>query len=186
MSRREGRASRQPTEDERPAAGSAVDGFLDRYRSVRRRTRALASCIPDHLIEERSAPGRFTPGDVVRHIAATERWMWAENARLRPSRYPGHGQELARGKAAVLEFLDEMQEATTRIISELHDGDLGRACTTVGGADLPVGRWLELMLEHEIHHRGQLYEMLGRLGVQTPPLYGLTEAEVKTRSEPTP
>lgn len=109
--------------------------------------------------------------------------MWAENARLRPSRYPGHGQELARGKAAVLAFLDEMQEAAAQIIAGLHDADLARACTTVGGAELPVGRWLERMIEHEIHHRGQLYEMLGRLGVQTPPLYGLTEPEVKARSE---
>ncbi|HBV06150.1 MAG TPA: DinB family protein, partial [Gemmatimonadetes bacterium] len=37
-------------------------------------------------------------------------------------------------------------------------------------------------VEHEIHHRGQLYELLGQLGVETPPLYGLTEPEVKKRS----
>ena len=110
--------------------------------------------------------------------------MWAENARLRPSCYPGHGRELAEGKTAVLWFLDEMHAQTVEILEGLTPEDLQRRCTTVGGVDLPVRRWLQLMVEHEIHHRGQLYETLGALGVNTPPLYGLTEPQVRERSQP--
>ena len=40
------------------------------------------------------------------------------------------------------------------------------------------------MLEHEAHHRGQIYLMLGMLGVATPPIYGLTSEEVRARSLP--
>jgi uncharacterized damage-inducible protein DinB len=39
------------------------------------------------------------------------------------------------------------------------------------------------MVEHEVHHRGQIYVMLGMLGVSTPPLFGLTSEEVRARSE---
>ena len=39
------------------------------------------------------------------------------------------------------------------------------------------------MVEHEIHHRGQIYLYLAVLGVPTPPLYGLTEEQVLARSE---
>jgi hypothetical protein len=35
-----------------------------------------------------------------------------------------------------------------------------------------------------VHHRGQIYLMLGMLDVPTPPLYGLTEQEVRARSLP--
>jgi uncharacterized damage-inducible protein DinB len=140
--------------------------------------------VPDDLLEEAAAPGRFTPGDILRHIAATERWMWGENARLHPSRYPGHGPELAEGKAAVLAYLDEMHAQTVEILEGLTPEDLKRRCSTVGGVDLPVWKWLRLMVEHEIHHRGQLYETLGALGIQTPPLYGLTEPQVRERSRP--
>ena len=52
------------------------------------------------------------------------------------------------------------------------------------GAKLPVGKWLRLMIEHEIHHRGQLYMALGILGVATPPIYGLTSEQVRERSVP--
>ena len=38
------------------------------------------------------------------------------------------------------------------------------------------------MLEHEAHHRGQLYLMLGLRDVAVPQLYGLTSEEVLARS----
>jgi uncharacterized damage-inducible protein DinB len=60
--------------------------------------------------------------------------------------------------------------------------DLEATCTTPGGASMRVSKWLRSMTEHEIHHRGQLYLYLGLLGIETPPLYGLTEEEVKRRS----
>lgn len=161
-----------------------VRAFIDWANSVRARTRAVAERIPPDRIEWTPIPGRFTPGDVLRHIAATERWMWAENACLRPSRYPGHGPELAEGKDAVLAYLDEMHAQTLEILGELTADDLKRRCRTVGGAEITVWKWLRLMIEHEVHHRGQLYEILGLLGVPVPPLYGLTEAQVRERSEP--
>lgn len=39
------------------------------------------------------------------------------------------------------------------------------------------------MIEHEIHHRGQIYLYLSMLNVETPPLYGLTSEEVFEKSE---
>jgi uncharacterized damage-inducible protein DinB len=162
----------------------SVDEFLRYFDNVRRRTRAVVECIPEDRMDWAPAEGRFTPADLVRHIAATERWMWAENVQGRPSRYPGHGPELARTKTEVLELLDRLHADSVEIISRLTPEQLSAKCATVGGIDITVWKWLRLMIEHEIHHRGQLYEMLGRIGVETPPLYGLREPEVKARSEP--
>jgi uncharacterized damage-inducible protein DinB len=38
------------------------------------------------------------------------------------------------------------------------------------------------MVEHEAHHRGQMYLMLNLLQVPAPPLFGLTSEEVRARS----
>ena len=110
--------------------------------------------------------------------------MWGENALGRPSRYPGHGPELASTKSEVLALFDRLHAETVEIITSLDDQQRNARCRTVGGVDITVWKWLRLMVEHEIHHRGQLYEILGSLGVETPPLYGLTEREVSERSEP--
>jgi uncharacterized damage-inducible protein DinB len=66
----------------------------------------------------------------------------------------------------------------------LEPADLQRKCVTPGGAELAVWKWLRAMIEHEIHHRGQIYVYLGMLGIHGPPLYGLTSEEVRARSAP--
>jgi uncharacterized damage-inducible protein DinB len=38
------------------------------------------------------------------------------------------------------------------------------------------------MVEHEIHHRGQIYVYLSMLGVKTPPIFGLTSEQLKELS----
>jgi uncharacterized damage-inducible protein DinB len=55
---------------------------------------------------------------------------------------------------------------------------------TPAGAPITTWKWLRAMVEHEAHHRGQLYLLLGLRGIATPPIYGLTEEEVQARSHP--
>jgi uncharacterized damage-inducible protein DinB len=55
-------------------------------------------------------------------------------------------------------------------------------CHTPAGTPITTWKWLRAMVEHEAHHRGQIYMMLGMLGLKTPPIYGLTEEEVRARS----
>jgi uncharacterized damage-inducible protein DinB len=161
---------------------SPIDEQIAYIESVRRRTRNVVARIPADKLEWTYAEGRFTLGDLVRHIAATERYLFVENARQRPSRYPGHGPELASGLPAVLEYFDRLHQESIEELKQLTDEDLARPCTTVAGAPLRTWKWLRAMVEHEIHHRGQIYTMLGMLGVATPPLYGLSEPDVLERS----
>jgi uncharacterized damage-inducible protein DinB len=158
--------------------------FLDYFESIRGRTRRVVACIPPDRIEWTHAAGRFTLGDLVRHIAATERWMFAENVAGRPSRYPGHGVELAEGYDGVIAYFDRMHAEAVAVFSTLSDDALQQRCSTPGGVALPTWKWLRAMIEHEVHHRGQIYLMLGMLDVATPPLYGLTSEEVRSRSVP--
>jgi uncharacterized damage-inducible protein DinB len=156
--------------------------FLDYWEKVRGRTRRVVDCIPADRLEWTWQAGKFTLGDTVRHLGAIERYMYAENAARRPSRYPGHGRELAEGLPSVLAFLERCHAETMEILRGLSDADLAEKCQTPAGASLGVGKWLRLMVEHEIHHRGQLYMALGILGVPTPPIYGLTSEQVRENS----
>ena len=156
--------------------------FWDYFERIRSRTLRVVGCIPADRIEWRPAPGMFSFADLIRHLAATERHMFGENARRRPSRYPGHGPELADGYDAVLQYLARMHEETGRLVRGLSTADLRLTCETPGGTQISVWKWLRSMIEHEVHHRGQIYLMLRLLDVTTPPLYGLTSEEVHARS----
>ena len=108
--------------------------------------------------------------------------MFAENARGNPSAYPGHGRDLADGYDAVLAYLDRTHAEAVEIYRSLTPEALAGRCTTPAGTSISTWKWLRAMVEHEVHHRGQIYLMLSMLGVPTPPLYGLTEEQVRERS----
>ena len=164
---------------------TSVGPFLDYWEKVRGRTQRLVDLIPADRLEWTWQAGKFTLGDLVRHLAGIERWMYAENAALRPSRYPGHGRALAEGLPAARAYFERCHSESLEIFRSLTDADLRAKTVTPGGAPIGVGKWLRLMVEHEIHHRGQLYVALGILGIPTPPIYGLTSEEVRERSRPT-
>jgi uncharacterized damage-inducible protein DinB len=156
--------------------------FAEYWDNVRKRTRRVAVLIPAERLEWTPAPGKWSMGDVVRHLAGIERDMYAENVQGRPSRYPGHGPELAGGLEAVLAYSDRKHAESLAIFRALTPAQLEAKCTTPAGTPITTKKWLRAMVEHEAHHRGQLYFMLGLLGVTTPPLFGLSEEEVRARS----
>jgi uncharacterized damage-inducible protein DinB len=159
---------------------------IDLLRAVdtaRARTARLAALIPESALDWAPAPGAYSCADVLRHLAATERFTFVEIAMGRRSRYPGHDRRLAYGKEGVLAYLDTMHEQAMAVLRTLDETTLERLVTTPTGAQIPTWRWLQLMTEHEAHHRGQLYLMLRLLGVATPPLYGLTEEQLLEKSQ---
>ena len=156
--------------------------FVNYFESVRARTKRVVQCVPADRLEWSHREGAFAFGDLIRHLAATERWMFAENVSLRPSRYPGHGRELAYGYDAVMTYFGEMHAQSVQIFGALTPEDLDKRCVTPAGTEIGVRKWLRAMEEHEIHHRGQIYLMLGMLGIPTPPMYGLTSEQVRARS----
>jgi len=108
--------------------------------------------------------------------------MYAETVRGRPSRYPGHERTLADGYDATLTYYDRLHSESRAIFSELDADALARKCLTPAGTPITTWKWLRAMFEHEAHHRGQIYLMLGTRGVKTPPIFGLTSEEVRARS----
>jgi uncharacterized damage-inducible protein DinB len=160
-----------------------VAAFLDNLARVHERTRRVAVLIPAAEMEWTPAPGRFTLGGLVRHLAAVERWMYAETVHGRPSRYTGAGSELAAADGGTLAYYDRLHEESLSSFRLLTDARMLGKCLTPAGTPITVWKWLRAHVEHEAHHRGQLYLMLGLRGVPTPPLYGLTEEELRARGQ---
>lgn len=142
----------------------------------------VVKCIPADKLEWTLQEGKFALGDIVRHLGAIERYMYAENVQGKPSKYKGCGVDIAEGYDAVLDFFETTHRESMEIFRNLTDEVINGKCETPGGAKITVWKWLRLMAEHEIHHRGQLYTDLSVLSIKTPPIYGLTSEEVADRS----
>jgi len=156
--------------------------FLDYFDRIHDRTRRLIDCVRDEDLEWRAAPGRFTAGELIRHLAGIERYMYAETVHGRPMRYPGHDRSLADGLDATKDYYDRLHGESRSLFAELTDARLAEKCLTPSGVPITVGKWLRAMVEHEAHHRGQIYFILGMRGIQTPPIFGLTVEQLSALS----
>jgi uncharacterized damage-inducible protein DinB len=157
----------------------SISSFLSYYEKIRSRTNSVIAVVPPEQLEWTCRPGKFTIGDIIRHIACIERYMYAETVAGRKSSYGGCTASIANGYDNVLRLFNSLHNESLSIFGSLSDADLERKCITPSGSSITAWKWLRALVEHEVHHRGQLYIYLGMLGVKTPPIFGLTAEEVE-------
>jgi|SRR5579864_8372699 uncharacterized damage-inducible protein DinB len=155
--------------------------FLDYFDKVHQRTIRVARCAPAEKLDWSFREGSFTLGDLLRHTATMKRQMFIETYAGRDNRYTGCGKEFGATYEEVLGLMEKLQRESAEIIAAQGDAGLARKCTTPDGASITGWKWLRSMVEHEIHHRGQIYTYLAILGAPSPPLYGLTAEQVRDR-----
>jgi len=158
---------------------TTISSFLDYYKRIRERTNRVIEVIPPDKMDWTYKEGKFTIADIIRHIAAIERNMYAENITGNPSKYNGCGKELADGYNNVINYFNKMHDESVAIFNKLSAADLNKKCKTPGGIEITTWKWLRAMIEHEIHHRAQLYIYLNLLNIKTPPIFGLSAEEVQ-------
>ena len=165
-----------------PNGFESVAEFLPYWDNIRARTMRVAELVPENLIDWSPGAGAMSFADLLRHLAVVERWMFTETACGRPSAYRTHGPELADGKAAILLLMRELHQEAVTLLSHLSIDDLAGKVKTPAGAHVTTAKWLRAMVEHEVHHRGQLYLMLRLCQVQTPPIFGLTSEQLRIQT----
>jgi uncharacterized damage-inducible protein DinB len=156
----------------------SIAGFLSYYERTRVVTKKVLQVIPPDKIDWTYMPGKFTIGDLVRHIAAIERWVFAEVAQGKKAAYQGCGPELADGHENVLSYFNQMEEESLHIFRSIKNEDLSGFVQTLDGRDIELANFLRALFLHEIHHRGALCIYLNLLSVKTPPIIGLSEEQV--------
>lgn len=160
----------------------AIEPFLSHFDRMRGRTLRVWACVPEDRVEWRPAPGRLSFGDVLRHLVGMERHLYVEVAQGRPPAYPGHAEALASGHDGVLAYADRLHGEAVGLLVRMTPDELQRRVPGPAGGAMTAWKLLRAMAEHEAHHRGQVYLMLGLLGVPTPPVLGMTAEEVLAAS----
>ena len=160
--------------------------FRTYWARVRTRTEAVLARVPGDRIDWSPGSGAMTFGDVIRHLALTERWLFVEVACRRPSRYESHDARWGTSLGEVCALMTRLHRESEERVAALSSDDLKRPVVAPGGACMAAWKWLRAMCEHEVHHRGQLYLMLRLCGIDTPPIFGMTSEAVAARATSNP
>ncbi len=155
-----------------------LESFLSYYEKTRFMTNKVIEVIPQDKLDWAYMSGKFTIADLVRHIAAIERNIFAEVVMGNKPNYKGCGKELADGYENVISYFNQMHFQSMEIFKSLTDESLKSKVKSLDGKEIELGHLLRAMVVHEIHHRAALCIYLNLLGVVTPPIMGLMEEQV--------
>jgi len=155
----------------------SVNGFIDYYEGIRRRTLHFINAIPEDRIDWLPDEGEFTFGDLIRHLAATEA-MFVEAMVNRKWKYSGHKSDLKQEREVTIASLQATHREAMKKLGTLSDSALIETRPSLSGTEVKTWRLLMAMVEHEVHHRSQMAMYLTLIKIKPPHIYGLGVEDV--------
>ena len=130
------------------------------YRALDRLTDEQLSFVPRE--------GLWSMGTVACHIGAAEEGWFRHAVTHELDERPKYAAEDYPTVGSVVALLEEVHDRTDAYLETVDVADLDQIMARTWGGDLPL-RWVIWhVLEHEIHHRGEIFLMLGLMGIEGP------------------
>jgi uncharacterized damage-inducible protein DinB len=162
---------------------SIAESLLPEFDREMGLTRQLLERVPNEKASWKPHPKSFSLGDLSRHIANLPTWavstMKQTEFDINPPGGPSFSPVQFESMAATLKALDDNVRTTRGVIAGATDGEMMVMWTFKNGGktvfSMPrVAVLRSFVMNHMIHHRGQLTVYLRELDVPLPQMYGPT------------
>ena len=147
-----------------------LNAFVQNWERIHQQTVALMKVAPDDQYDWKTCESAMTLRELMNHFPQAEAGLaHAIVHDTMPTERPAPINETA----ALIAAFDASHAAAVAQVSTLPAEKLGETITPFGPTHaLTREQLMQALLEHEIHHRGQLYTYLRMLGAPVPPLFG--------------
>ena len=137
-----------------------------------REVRAGLLLAMDQLADDQLAfvprEGLWSLRTVALHIATAEEGWFRYVVTGQLDEWPKVDESEYPTVLSIKALLSQVHDRTESYLRSIDVTDLDRVITTFWGAKLTL-RWIIWhVLEHEVHHRGEIYLMLGLMGMEAP------------------
>ena len=157
-------------------ASTVLQFLLPAIEREHQTTAKILAAVPNDKSGYQPDPRSMTAATLVWHIASSEQYFMtgvAEGA------FPagGDGSEPGKTIAEIVAWYKEKSAANHARLRQLSGDDLVRMISFHGVMSLPAVAYLQLMMNHSVHHRGQLSAYLRPMGAKVPAIYGTSADE---------
>lgn len=151
------------------AIPNALEQSLSNWERIHKQTLRLMKVAPDDQYEWKPTDSAMTLGGLMNHLYQAEMGLAdAVVSGAYPSEFPSY-----TNTAELLAAYSASHAAAIEKVRALPAEAWEETITPFGPqSTMPRLALLTLALEHEIHHRGQLYVYLRMLGCEVPALFG--------------
>ena len=156
---------------------ATIPEFLQYYAKIKGRTKKVVSLITANNINFSLNDKQFTIGDLARHIPLVELHFYLPIIKGLEPKYSGCDASFAADTASILQ-LYEQAELELRHLLKDKPSEFLREKVKIPKGEISLHKWLRIILEHEIHHRGQIYQLLSARGVKVPDIFGLSSEDL--------
>ncbi|WP_206832354.1 DinB family protein [Alicyclobacillus fructus] len=150
---------------------SKAQSVLAHWHSHRDVLAPLVASVPEDKLDFKPWDGAMSFRDLVWHILAVSATFAAAAKAGRLTERPE--QPDLSTKQALLDAISTFTEKTHADIASISDEQFESIVETkaVFGADLPAKALLASLIDHEIHHKGQLFVYARLMGAETLPFF---------------
>lgn len=154
---------------------NSIDAFVNTLEQEASRTRALLDRLTDESLGTRVTPGLRTLGEMAWHLPQSLGSIAAQlglviDAPARDASPPAHA-------SLIRDAYDLAVNSLAQGVRQWNDDAL-LAPEDVYGERWARGHTLRVMLDHEIHHRGECVVLMRQAGLEPPPIYGPVARDV--------
>ncbi len=138
------------------------------WASVRAGLLEALDQLSDAQLQFTPRPGLWSLGTTARRIASAEEGWFRHHVTRELPEWPDFRDADYRTVAAVHSLLGDVHARSEEFLQSVDAADDGRPVELFWGEMVPLRWCMWHVLEHEIHHRGEIYLMLGKLGMEAP------------------
>lgn len=146
--------------------------MLPELKNEHRITKSIMEAIPPDKCEHRLDEVCKSAFDLAWHLASAE--MAFMDAVLTGEFKPNRGPrpESIKNSADLVKWYDQNFQERFEALTKVPDEQLTKIVDFRGIFQLPAVMYLNFLLKHTIHHRGQLSMYLRPMGAKVPSIYG--------------
>jgi uncharacterized damage-inducible protein DinB len=159
--------------------------MLPALKAEHRLTRAVLEAVPAEKADYRPDPNAKSAMELVRHIAASENRFMETTINGVFSVAPAAFSEGAKAPSDFAAWYAEQFEKNCEVLNRTTGEQLIKLVDFRGMFQRPAVSFLQIGLNHTIHHRGQLSTYLRPMGSKVPAIYGESydSAQAKTAAK---
>ena len=148
-----------------------LDSFISAGNRIHSQSTKIMAVAPNDKYDWKPSETAMTLGKLMNHLAVGE--LAVAEAAINGA-FPSAWPEDINDTAALIAAFDKQHAELSERIATLTPEQLDETVAPFGpGKEMPRRAILQVLHEHEIHHRGQLYVYLRTLlGNDIPPLFG--------------
>ncbi len=142
--------------------------LLQYWRDSRQALYQALDSLNDAQLDFVPHAGLWSLRETVCHIAEVEEGWFRYQALRELSEWPVYPAREYPTVTALKELLETVHQRTEKDFADDGDAKLTTRISLTKGKDTSLGWIFWHVLEHEIHHRGEIFLMLGLMGIEAP------------------